>query len=1093
MSVEGAIGAIVGFAVGGPSGAQWGYAIGSALGGSGAPDQEGPRLNDLQIQDSSYGKPIPIIYGRDRIAGNIIWSKPLEEVKNEESAGKGGGPTSTTYNYFASFALGLCEGEITGVRRIWIANKLVYKYTDDATIEEILASNSQIDGITVYTGSESQDPDPLIQAHKGAANTPAFRGLAYLVFDRLDVGNSGQIPNITVEVVGGGSTTFRGKFDSFTIDVPDIGGGSPYIVMNKFYGDRLEIAASPITQNSYRIGFPADYRLDTYTLTGEQVEAGFVEDHDTDILAEADQEARHKLVDNLMASRFAERLTRARDQLLLCGVYNGAPVLIDQNLNAYKINAAMPVGNTSSTTTQKIVYGMGAVEFESASKTGDKMLGQDLTALLEDYGAGNEYISCVAGNRDDESSVNGLLYVFTSASNATPFTSTKYYKFELSSDQWAITEDGTCNFTTNQIEVAGCMENGHCILENESYIWGTAAKTLGGLEVTFLKKVGTTWTTYSTQNGTFTNATSTDNNGTLFPEVIGARDGLMVTATQNSDLGSSYRFNVYVYSRNLVVTTADVNLSTIVSDLCERAGLTTSDIDVTDLTDTVAGYTVSRVTSARKAIEPLMMAYFFDGAEFNNKLNFVKRGGSTVLTIPENDLGVDSEDLYKHTRQQEAELPSEVILDYKDQARDYQPGSQRSRRINTHVTNVAQVNAPIVMGADEAKQITEIHHYNSWVERDRFFLQVTQEYIDLNPTNVIQFTAEGDTRKARIVDISYGPMMKLELAAESGNYESDAVAGESESVEQTLGLIGPTNLQLLDIPLLRNQDNDTAIYAAASGYYNGYSGCRVFKSSDDVSYQEVDNLFETITQGYTTTVLADANHTSWDRTSSVTVKWTAGTAPGSITESNALKGARYFLIGDEIMVPVNETDNGDGTHTYDTFLRGRRGTDWATSEHATGERVILLDEAKMSRLAMVLSTQRYFKGVSIGNYLANAESETFTNTGVSLKPFSPTFIRGTRDGSNNLTITWINRSRYIGGALMPLPLFEDSESYKVEILDAPGGSVIRTLSPNPTTTTDTYSAADQTSDGLTLGDPVTVRISQYSATVGYGYTKEATV
>lgn len=1082
-------GAAVGFAIGGPAGAKWGWAIGSTIGAiafGGGPDQEGPRLGDLQIQDSSYGKPIPIIYGRDRISGNIIWSKPLEEVENEES-GKGG-PTSTTYNYFATFALGLCEGEIVGVRRIWINNKLVYKYTSDATVEELLASNAKIDGITVYTGSETQDPDPLIQAHKGADNTPAFRGLAYLVFDRLDVGNSGQIPNITVEVVGNGDIQTIGSLTPFTVDVPDIGSSASYININKFSRDTFELSIAD-GETSLNIGYPDNYGFNIYTLDGSRVgESSFETDLPSTFPSAFDA------VEGFMLGGFSANLTPYRGSLLLAGIYRGTPVLLMGSVFSDTIGASVNIGTTSATTvSKKIAYGYGRIESEftgSFYKRGGYVEGQSLIDLLIDEGAGSEYIHFIAGNRDDASDIDNKLYIFTAPSLVG--ASTKYYQFSLVSNIWSITETGTCSVSRTQISTGACMEAGSgAIAENENYIWGISYKAISRTDITYLEKSGTTFTAFSTASSNFDNATIASGS-IVRTACIAARDGVMLMMTQNTDLGSSYQFNVFPYSRAKAVVADGVLLSTIVSDLCLRAGLGASDIDVTDLTDTVAGYTVSRVTSARKAIEPLMTAYFFDGAEFNNKLNFIKRGGASALTIPEDDLGVDSDDLYTHTRQQESELPSEMIFNYKDVDRDFQSGSQRSRRINTHVENVSTSDLPIALTADAAKQINEINHYNVWVEREKFNIQLNQEYIDLNPTDVINFTADGDTRKARITNINYSPVMSLDLVAESGAYESDAVAGESESVDQTLGLIGPTNLQLLDIPLLRNQDNDTAIYAAASGYYNGWSGCRVYKSSDDVSYQEVDNLFETITQGYTTSTLADAGHTTWDRASTVTVKWTAGSAPASITESNALKGARYFLIGNEISVPVNETDNGDGTYTYDTFLRGRRGTDWATSAHATGERVIILNEQKMSRLAMVLSTARYFKGVSIGNYIANAESETFTNTGVSLKPFSPTYIQGTRDGSNNLTITWLKRSRYIGGALMPLPLFEDSESYKVEILDGIGGSVLRTIS-SITSETTSYSAANQTSDGLTPGDPIVVKVYQISATVGTGYGKEATV
>jgi hypothetical protein len=41
-----------------------------------------------------------------RLAGNVIWARPLIEKKSEEKAGKGGGgQTVVSYEYFATFAV----------------------------------------------------------------------------------------------------------------------------------------------------------------------------------------------------------------------------------------------------------------------------------------------------------------------------------------------------------------------------------------------------------------------------------------------------------------------------------------------------------------------------------------------------------------------------------------------------------------------------------------------------------------------------------------------------------------------------------------------------------------------------------------------------------------------------------------------------------------------------------------------------------------------------------------------------------------------------------------------------------------------------
>ena len=97
--VGGPIGAAVGRAVGGIAGA----AIDSALFGSDSPRHvEGPRLKDIDGLTSTEGAPIPRVYGRARIGGQLIWATRLEEVANttvERSGtrgGKGGGGRGKT-------------------------------------------------------------------------------------------------------------------------------------------------------------------------------------------------------------------------------------------------------------------------------------------------------------------------------------------------------------------------------------------------------------------------------------------------------------------------------------------------------------------------------------------------------------------------------------------------------------------------------------------------------------------------------------------------------------------------------------------------------------------------------------------------------------------------------------------------------------------------------------------------------------------------------------------------------------------------------------------------------------------------------------
>ena len=181
----------------------------------GAPETEGPRLEDLSVQTSTYGTDIPRLYGTVAMSGNLIWlenGKLKEVVKKKKSGGKGGGSNSEptkTYTYFATFALALCEGPIAGIRRIWCSDKLIYNAGSD-DLETIIASNKAAKKFTIYRGTDDQLPDPRYEASVGVGNAPAFRGLAYIVFRDFalaDYSNTLQGAQFKVEVVSEGTSS----------------------------------------------------------------------------------------------------------------------------------------------------------------------------------------------------------------------------------------------------------------------------------------------------------------------------------------------------------------------------------------------------------------------------------------------------------------------------------------------------------------------------------------------------------------------------------------------------------------------------------------------------------------------------------------------------------------------------------------------------------------------------------------------------------------------------------------------------------------------------------------------------------------------
>ena len=155
-------------------------------------DKISGKLSEISLQTSTYNKIIPVVYGTNKLAGNIIWLGDIQEVSNDNTTtikiGKGQKikQTSIDYFYYLSFAVDICKGEIYKLNNVWV----------DTTLLDLSKYQYRF-----YKGINDQQPDSLIEAINGIGKTSAYRDICYIIFENFPLSEfNNRIPNFLFEV-----------------------------------------------------------------------------------------------------------------------------------------------------------------------------------------------------------------------------------------------------------------------------------------------------------------------------------------------------------------------------------------------------------------------------------------------------------------------------------------------------------------------------------------------------------------------------------------------------------------------------------------------------------------------------------------------------------------------------------------------------------------------------------------------------------------------------------------------------------------------------------------------------------------------------
>lgn len=459
-------------------------------------------------------------------------------------------------------------------------------------------------------------------------------------------------------------------------------------------------------------------------------------------------------------------------------------------------------------------------------------------------------------------------------------------------------------------------------------------------------------------------------------------------------------------------TIENETLQDTVEALCLRSGMDPAIFDVDDLasiTKPVRGLAISAVTTTRQVLEYLASCYFFDSFT-TDKEYFVPRGNAAVATLAFNDLGATEsadpiESPFDITIGSEIELTAVASIGYMNADTDCARDVQNTDRLLTPNITTTVTAVPLVFTASEAKAIVDAWLLDARTARYTAPIALlTQDGTKYTPTDVFNVTDEDDrTFRMRVVrKRESGPAIDFDLVLDDTSVlEQLGITSADYSAPTTVDAVAVTRLEVLDIPILRDIDDGTGLYVAATGLSTPWPGAAVFKSVDGIDYNREEDVAESATIGNVGDALPDWTHGNIaDESSVVDVFVAAGKTLSSVTHAQMVdESANACLIGSEVLNFRVATLIAPGQYRLQGLLRGRRGTEWAMIDHADGERFILLTLAGMRRISMTVSeigATRYWRGVTLGQLLSSGTNVASEFDDIAEKPFSPVDPKGVR-------------------------------------------------------------------------------------------------
>jgi hypothetical protein len=530
-------------------------------------------------------------------------------------------------------------------------------------------------------------------------------------------------------------------------------------------------------------------------------------------------------------------------------------------------------------------------------------------------------------------------------------------------------------------------------------------------------------------------------------------------------------------------------LASVVSEMCARAGL--HDYDVSRLHGFVRGYLAPDVADARRALQPLMMAYGFDAIERDGTLVFRNRKGALGVTLEREQLALhgDLGTELTEARSSEAEMSGRVRLNFVEADGDYRNIAEESVLPDEDTHAVAESEVPILLTRPEGRQAVERWLSEARVSRDtvRFALPLSQSA--LGAGDVVALPSATGMVRARVDRTELTTHQLVDAVRIEPEVYHPADFPDDPTPTRRHVSHGPVLPLFLDLPLMSGEEVPHAPHIAIAA--EPWPGdVAVYDAAEDAGYQLNTLVATHSTVGLILNGVPSRPAGLIDRGTDLEVVLTSGHL-ASVSVVAFLAGGNLAAIGSgdpsgwELVQFRDAALIGPNTWRLTHLLRGQLGTDAIASGHPAQSYFVLLDGTPQ-QIELPSALRRHTRHYRIGPATRPVDHPVYRHgqhafDGNGMRPYSPVHLRATSH-AGDLNLTWIRRARM--GAedwdLADIPLAEEIEMYRVDVVGSSG--LVRQSDVQVPYWT--YTAAMQAADGAS--GAVELHVSQVSARYGPG-------